>query len=87
MQRPEDIRIVVKLRMKNRWAHPGPRRQMRDDVELIRVKQRSDRGVFSKIDMMHGNVLGNGGNVLALDLRIVKIVEVIENGDVMAVCE
>src|ERR1700730_19327882 len=47
VQRPEDIRIVVKLRMKNRWAHPGPRRQMRDDLDFIFVKQRSQRRVFS----------------------------------------
>jgi len=67
--------------MLNGWAHARARSQMRDGVELFAVKQVSHGGIFAKIDMMNRNVLRNFLDVCAFDLRIVKIVEVIEDGD------
>ena len=37
--------------------------------------------------MVDGHVPGEGGYVLALDLRIVKIIKVVKDGDVMTVAE
>src|SRR5918996_3227079 len=41
-------------------------------------------GAVPEIDMVNGCVLGETGNVCVLNLRIVKIIKVIENGDFMS---
>src|ERR1041385_1126752 len=41
----------------------------------------------TKIEMMNRHVPGNGGDVLVLDLRIVKIIKIIKNGDLMPAAE
>lgn len=73
--------------MLNRWAHTRARSQMHDRVEFFSVKQVSHRAIIAKIDMMNRNVLGKCRHVFVFDLRIVKIVEVIENGDIVSGCE
>ena len=56
---------------------------MRDGFKLFGMKQISHRGAVAEIEMVNRHIFGNGGNVCMLDLRIVKIVEVIEDRDLM----
>ena len=83
MQRAVDIRVVIELRMLNRRANARARGQMRDGFKLFGMKQISHRGAVAEIEMVNRHIFGNGGNVCMLDLRIVKIVEVIEDRDLM----
>ena len=54
---------------------------MRDHFKFFAVKQISHGRAISKIDMMSGHVFGETGDICLLDLRIVEIVEVIEDHD------
>src|SRR5215211_6684376 len=81
MQCPADIRVVIKLRLKNGRAYPGPRREMRDDIESLAVKQLADSSGVSEVELMDPDVLDDGRQIVSLRLRIIKIVEVIENCD------
>src|SRR6266542_2678584 len=81
MQRAVDVRFVIKLRMLNRRTNARACGQMRDGFKLFGMKQIPHRGAVPKVDMVNSHVFCDGGNVCALDLRIVKIVEVIEDGD------
>jgi hypothetical protein len=47
------------------------------------MKQISHRGAVPEIEMVNRHIFDDGGNVCVLDLRIIKIVEVIEYGDLM----
>jgi hypothetical protein len=54
---------------------------MRDRVNFLAMKQITHRRVFAKIDVAHGRVFRKTGNVRALDLWIVKIIEVVNDDD------
>src|ERR1041385_982299 len=41
----------------------------------------------TKVDLMDCHIFGDIGDVLALDLRIVKIIKVVKNGDLMTAAE
>ena len=70
--------------MLNGWPHTGTRGQMRDRIELFRVKNISHRRGVAKIDMVNRHILGNGGDIRALNQRIVKIIEIVQNRDFMS---
>src|SRR6266404_7956699 len=57
---------------------------MRDRVNLLTVKQIAHRFAVAKIDVANGYVFGATGNVRMLDLRIVKIVEIIKDDNLMS---
>lgn len=65
-------------------AAPRTRGQMRDRIELFPVKNISHRRDVAKIDMVNRHIFGNGGDVRALNQRIVKIVEIVQNRDFMS---
>ena len=56
---------------------------MRNRLKFLPVKYVAHSRAVSKIDMMDRDVFGDGRDVVAFDLRIVKIVEIVENGDVI----
>jgi len=49
----------------------------------LTAKHSSDRVAVSKIDVTHGYVFCETSNVRALDLRIVKIIEIVQDDDFM----
>src|SRR5439155_22706409 len=57
--------------------------QVCNRLKFHALKQSSHRAAIAKIDMVNGHVFGKTGNVCVLYLRIVKIIEVIEDGDFM----
>jgi hypothetical protein len=57
--------------------------QMHDGVYFLAGKHSSDRIVLSKIDVTNGYVFCETSNVRALDLRIVKIIEIVQDDDFM----
>src|SRR5689334_10414721 len=57
---------------------------MNDGIELSVSKDVRDLFAVAKIDLVNGDVFGKSGNVRAFDIRIVIIVEVIEDSDVMS---
>ena len=83
MQCPDDICVVIELRELNRGPNPGARSQMRDRVNFLPMKQITHRRAVAKIDVADGYVFRKTGNVRALDLWIVKIIEVIDDDDFM----
>ncbi len=87
MESPGDVGIIIKLRLLNGRPDPGARREMENRVEFFFSKHIRDLFAIPKIDIVQTNVFRDRGNVRALDLRIVKIVEVVEDRDVVTVRE
>jgi len=83
MQRPIYIGIIIQLRLSNGRTHPGARRQMRDGIEFFPMKQAAHRIVIAQIHLKNRYLIFHSGDVATFDFRIIKIVEVIENGDAM----
>ena len=57
---------------------------MRDHIEFFSPEYLRDFLAVAKIDIVHCDIFRDRGNIRALDLRIVKIVEIIEDRDVMS---
>src|SRR4030095_16235806 len=87
MQSASDVRVVVELRLLNRWPNSSARSEMKNRVEVFLLKNVRDFSSIAKIDIVHGNLLLNGGNVPSFDLRIVIIVKVVEDRDVVIIRE
>src|ERR1700730_10778640 len=87
MQRARHVGVVVKLRLLNRWPNPRTCGQMENRVEFLISENISNFAGVAKIDVVKSNVFRERGNVLSLDLRIVKIVEVVNDDDVMSIGE
>ena len=85
MERPVDVRVGVKLRILNGRPHTRARGQMDYGIEFLSVKQVSHRRIFAKIDVTNGDVFGNSRHVVPFDLRIVKVVKIVEDDDRMSV--
>ena len=83
MQRSDDVRVIIKPRRLNRWPDASARSQMHDRVYFFAAKQSSDRVALSKINMANGYVFCETSNVRMLDLRIVKIIEIVQDDDFM----
>ncbi len=64
-----------------------PARAARCTVYFFAAKQSSHRIVFSKIDVANGYVFCETSNVRVLDLRIVKIIEIVHDDDFMPASE
>src|SRR5947208_32341 len=60
---------------------------MNDRFEFFTMKNLPDSPRIPQINPMNSDLVGNAGNVVMLDLRIVKIVEVVQNRDLMSFCE
>ena len=54
---------------------------MRDGIEFFAMKQQVHRGAVAEIDPMDRHFPSDSRDIGALDLRIVKIVEIIEDRD------
>jgi hypothetical protein len=76
MERATHIRVVIKLRLPDRRPHPRARREMRHGVEFFPVEKQVHRAAVAQIDPMDRDVAGHGFDIGALDLRVVKIVEI-----------
>src|SRR6476660_339952 len=57
---------------------------MNDRVDLFAMKNFSDPAGVTQVGMMDGDLVANPGNVVMLDLGIVKVVEVVQNRDFMS---
>ena len=79
MQCAANIGIVIKLSVLNGRTHACSRCQVNDHVEFSVSNYRLDCFVIAKIDVMNRNVFCYGLDVLLLDVRIVKIVEIVED--------
>jgi hypothetical protein len=55
-----------------------------DGVNFFAIKRGSDRVALSKIDVTNGYVSCESSNVRMLNLRIVKIIEIVKNDDLMS---
>jgi 16S rRNA U1498 N3-methylase RsmE len=74
------------MRVLDRVAHTGLRRQVNDPVEFLFGKQRVHRSTIGKIDAHHGEVLvviENRGACL-FEIHVVVVVEVVEADDRIA---
>ena len=81
MQGAGYVGVVIKLRLSDRWANAGSRRQVHDGIEFLAMKEIAHGVVVPQIDLKNRRVIFDRSNVGALDLRIIKIVEVIKNRD------
>jgi hypothetical protein len=61
--------------------------QVHDGVYFFAAKYSSHRVVLSKIDVANGYVFCKISNVRVLDLRIVKIIEIVQDDDFMPASE
>src|SRR5205814_8080912 len=83
MQCPEDVRVVIKPRALNGRPNASAGSQVHDGVYFFAAKQSSQRVVLSKIDVANSYVFCETSNVRVLDLRIVKIIEIVQDDDFM----
>src|SRR6185369_4127132 len=83
MQCSQNVGVVVKPRGLNGGPNAGAGSQMNDHIDFFATKHSSHRVVLSKIDVANGYVFCETSNVHLLDLRIVKIIEIVEDDDVM----
>jgi hypothetical protein len=83
MQRPEDVRIVIKPWVLNGGPNASAGSQVHDGVYFFAAKHSSHRVALSKIDVANGYVFCDISNVRVLDLRIVKIIEIVQDDDFM----
>src|SRR5215469_7148122 len=84
MQCPDDVRVVIKPRVLNRGPNASARSQVHDRVYFFAVKHSPHRVALAKIDVANRYVFCETSNVRALNLRIVKIVEIVQDDDLMA---
>ena len=70
--------------MNDRWTNTRARGQMRDGFEFLPVKEIPQGDAVAKIDLMNCDISRDAGHILALNPRIVKVIEIVENGDVVA---
>ena len=87
MQRAVYIGIIIKLRLSNGRPDPGSRRQMRDGIEFLPMKETAHGIVIAQIHLKNRRIIFHSGDVAMFDSRIIKIVEVIEDRDAMPECE
>jgi hypothetical protein len=71
----------------NRGPNAGARSQMHDYIDFFTTKHSSHRVVLSKINVANRYVFRETSDVRVLDLRIVKIIEIVQNDDFMANAE
>ena len=83
MQRSDDVRVVLKPRRLNGGPNASARSKMHDGVYFFAAKHSSHRVAVSKIDVANGYVFCKISNVRVLDLRIVKIIEIVHDDDFM----
>src|SRR5215471_2184897 len=81
MQRADNIRIVIKPGMLNRRPNTCSSSDVRDRVYFFAAKHTSHRFALSKIDVANGYLFCETGDVCVLDLRIVEIIEIVEDND------
>src|SRR5213078_2018591 len=79
MQGAGYIGVIIELRLSDGWANTSPRRQMRDGIEFLAMKEVAHGVVVPQVDLKNRCVTFDGSYVGALDLRIVKIVEFVKN--------
>ena len=87
MQRTDNVRVVIKPRALNGGPNASARSQMHDGVYFFAAKHGSHLVVLSKIDVANGYVFCKTSNVRVLDLRIVKIIEIVHDDDFMPTSE
>ena len=83
MQCPDDVRVVIKPRVLNGGPNASAGSQVHNSVYFFPAKHSSHRVALSKIDVANGYVFCKTSNVRVLDLRIVKIIEIVEDDDFM----
>src|SRR6266850_4516023 len=79
MQRSTDIGVVIKPWLANRWSHARPRGQVGNQIEFFSMKKRVDGCAVAQIQAMNADIRRHGLDIGPLDLRVVKIVKVVEN--------
>jgi hypothetical protein len=87
MQRAADVRVVIKLRLLDRGSHPCARRQMRHGVEFFPVKKQVHRAAVAQVDPMNRGIPRHRFDIGALDLRVVKVIEIVEDRDFVSRAE
>ena len=87
MQRAADIRVVIKLRLLDRRAHARARRQMRHGLEFFPMKQLVHRPAVAQVHLMNRYAARHGFDIGALDLRVVKVVEIVQDRDFVSGAE
>jgi hypothetical protein len=83
MQCPDNVRVVIKPRVLNGGPNASSRSQVHDRVYFFAVKDSSHQVALAKIDAANAYVFSETGNVRVLNLRIVKIIEIIQDHDFM----
>src|SRR5215467_13559324 len=81
MQRADNVRIVIEPGMLNRRPNTCSSSDVRDRVYFFAAKHTSHRVALSKIDVVNGYLFCETGNVRVLDLRIVEIIEIVQDND------
>ncbi len=87
MQRSEDVCVVIKPRRLNGRPDASARSQVYNPVYFFPAKHSLDRIALSKIDVANGYVFCKASNIRVLDLRVVKIVEIVQDDDFMPYSE
>ena len=87
VERPADVRLDVKRRLRDRGSDPGAGSQVNDGVERPRCDDPLNGGLVDDIRAMDRNPLAYSGEITLFPMRIVKVVEVVEDLHAMSVVE
>ena len=76
----DDVALDVRVRVGQRVAHAGLRREVHDLVELLARKQRVHAGAVGDVELHEakGRVRGQPREPVALYLRVVIVVEIVQ---------
>jgi hypothetical protein len=85
MKRSVDVCCEVKLRILDRGANAGTRREMNNSIRQFRGKRTENCFPVPDIQRIKVNVRQNSLDVFPFDPRIVKVVEVIDDRDGMPI--
>ena len=83
MHRADDVCVVIKPRVLNGGPNASARSQMHDHVNFLAAKHSSHRVALAEVDVANGYVFCEISNVSLLDLRIIKVIEIVQDDDFM----
>ena len=79
----DDVGVVIKPRELNGGPNASARSQMHDHFDFLAAKHCSHCVVLSKVDVANGYVFCETSDVRVLDLRVIEIIEIIQDDDFM----
>ena len=87
VERAGHVGVDVEARLLDGGPHARARGKVHDRIEAPLAHDAFHRPRVAQVDLVQGDVIAHGGEVLVLERGRVEVVEIVEHGDGMAVGE